>query len=53
MDWKSQFENRLKIGRFIQLLFGSPIGTNLLVGALKPFPAIVNLLVKQTHGKPF
>jgi flavin-dependent dehydrogenase len=53
MDWKSQFENRLKIGRFIQSLFGSPIGTNLLVGALKPFPAIVNLLVKQTHGKPF
>jgi len=52
-EWKLQFSNRLKAGRIIQSLFGNPTLTNMLISALKPFPTLVNALVKQTHGKPF
>lgn len=51
--WIETFENRLKVGRFIQSLFGNPLVTRLLISMLKPFPFLVNALVKQTHGKPF
>jgi menaquinone-9 beta-reductase len=52
-QWQLNFASRLKTGRFIQSLFGSTTITNLLITALKPFPFLVKLLVKQTHGKPF
>jgi flavin-dependent dehydrogenase len=52
-EWKLQFSKRLKIGRIIQSLFGNTILTNLLISTLKPFPKLINALVKQTHGKPF
>jgi flavin-dependent dehydrogenase len=51
--WNQQFSNRLKAGRFIQSLFGNPTLTNITINLLKPFPFVLNALVKQTHGKPF
>jgi hypothetical protein len=51
--WKGQFANRLRIGRWIQSMFGKPFATELFLKTLKPFPKLVGFLVKQTHGKPF
>ena len=53
LQWKKQFAQRLKMGRRIQRLFGSRWLTNLLVRWIKPFPKLVNYLVKQTHGTSF
>ena len=52
-DWNKEFGPRLKAGRFIQKLFGKENLTNLIIRLLKPFPFVVNLLVKSTHGKVF
>ena len=51
--WKHQFSRRLRIGRIIQSFFGKERVTNLFISLLKPFPVIINKLVKSTHGKPF
>ncbi len=51
--WKATFESRLKTGKFIQSVFGHPTITNVVISMLKPFPFLVNRLIKQTHGKPF
>lgn len=53
LQWKKQFAHRLRMGRRIQRLFGSRWLTNLLVRWIKPFPKLVNYLVKQTHGTSF
>ena len=50
---KSIFKWRLQMGRNLQQLFGQPLGTNMVVSALKPLPILTNLLIRQTHGKPF
>ncbi len=52
-QWNSYFAPRLKAGRMIQGFFGHPFLSNLLIGTLKPFPAISRWLIRQTHGEPF
>ncbi|MDX5481527.1 MAG: NAD(P)/FAD-dependent oxidoreductase [Hymenobacteraceae bacterium] len=51
--WKQQFENRLRVGRAVQQLFGSPVLSEVAVGALKFIPPAVRLVMRQTHGRPF
>ena len=51
--WRQQFARRLKAGRFIQRLFGNNKSTNFFMAIVKPFPGLVNFLIKQTHGNPF
>ncbi len=51
--WKKAFSRRLTIGRMIQKTFGKDRVTNRFVGLMKRMPVITNLLIKQTHGKPF
>jgi len=53
LQWNQQFANRLKMGRRIQRLFGSKKLTNFFLAITKPFPKLINYLVKQTHGNPF
>lgn len=53
LQWQQQFAHRLVMGRRIQRLFGSEWPTNLFISMLKPFPGIVEYLIKQTHGKSF
>lgn len=53
LHWQRQFARRLIMGRRIQRLFGSRWLSNLLITFLKPFPSVVNFLVRQTHGSPF
>ncbi len=52
-QWQQLFGRRLKAGRLIQGMFGNEKTGNLVVSLLKPFPALVDVLVKNTHGKPF
>ena len=51
--WQKEFGSRLKNGRIIQSFFGREFVTNLFIRSLKPFPFIINQLVKSTHGKEF
>jgi menaquinone-9 beta-reductase len=52
-QWRQQFARRLKMGRRIQSLLGKGRTTSLFIRLVKPFPGLVNFLIKQTHGKVF
>lgn len=52
-DWNKQFASRLKMGRFIQSLFGRGWKSNVFIRTVKPFPKIISFLIRQTHGTPF
>lgn len=52
-QWQRQFARRMQMGRKIQSLLGSKWLTNSLISVAKPFPGIVNSLIKQTHGEAF
>lgn len=49
-QWTSAFGRRLFAGRTIQRLFGAPRLTEVALAALKPFPALLRSIVRQTHG---
>jgi flavin-dependent dehydrogenase len=51
--WNSHFASRLRTGRMIQSLFGKPAVTNIFLSAMKPFPGLIQKLIRQTHGEPF
>lgn len=52
-EWKKLFSKRLRTGRFIQRLFGGTRLTNIFISMVKPFPGIVDALIKRTHGSRF
>ena len=52
-QWQQQFARRLKMGRRIQRLFGRSWLTNFFITIIKPFPKLINFLIRQTHGEPF
>ena len=51
--WNNTFSSRLRTGRMIQSMFGKPVVTNLFIRSMKPFPALVTKLIRQTHGEIF
>lgn len=51
--WKEQFAGRLQMGRTVQHLFGHPLLSEVTVKTLKHLPALLQLLMRQTHGQPF
>ncbi len=51
--WSREFTLRLKSGRIIQRLFGSPFLAGLAVTAMKSLPALNQIIIKKTHGKVF
>lgn len=51
--WKNNFEARIIVGRLIQYSFGKEVLTNMAIGALKPFPKVVDKLISLTHGNEF
>jgi flavin-dependent dehydrogenase len=52
-QWKKTFAARLLMGRRIQHLLSNRWISNAFIQLIKPFPTIIDLLVKRTHGKPF
>lgn len=53
LAWEKQFAQRLRLGRAVQRLFGSPLLSEVAVGTLRYMPAAVRLIMRQTHGQPF
>ena len=51
--WRVHFGARLRVGRLVQGLFGSPRLSEVVVGGLRHWPGGVRALMKQTHGQPF
>jgi flavin-dependent dehydrogenase len=52
-EWNRVFAKRLRAGHILQYFFGNPFLSGLLIGALKPFPALIRTLIRKTHGEPF
>lgn len=52
-EWESHFSRRMQTGRFLQRFFGSALLSSMLLSGLKPFPPLINALIRQTHGSPF
>lgn len=52
-SWHREFAFRLKVGRGIQRLFGKPVLSELVLGAMAYIPSSVPALVSRTHGRPF
>lgn len=54
LRWKKNFEGRLKVGRTVQQLFGSPVLSEVAVGALSRLPlSTTQYIMRLTHGQPF
>jgi flavin-dependent dehydrogenase len=49
--WNENFATRLWMGRNVQRLFGNPIMTDLLIRSMKLTPSVLQLIIKNTHGK--
>ena len=52
-NWEKFFNNRLRVGRLVQKLFGAGLASELAVGLLQTFPTLGRILMKHTHGKTF
>ena len=52
-QWKKHFSHRLKTGRRVQRLFGHKWLTKYFISFARRFPQLVDLLIRQTHGKPY
>lgn len=51
--WKEQFSTRVKLSRQFQKLSERPTLTNITIQLFNSFPALAQLAIKQSHGKPF
>ncbi len=51
--WRDEFAWRLWYGRNTQKLFGNKLASSFLVGLARNASFVANIMVKQSHGKPF
>ena len=52
-EWNNAFRRRLWFGRRVQALFGSPRFSELAVALAHSSRLIADIIVRNTHGKPF
>lgn len=52
-SWNRTFDSRLKVGRFIQGLFGKKMLTNLFIRTMKASPKLTQMLIRRTHGQRY
>lgn len=52
-SWEREFGRRLFTGRIIQGFFGRNTLSRMLIKGLRPFPRVLNSLIRQTHGDAF
>jgi len=50
-NWNKQFSKRLRIGRFLGKLLQQQSLSEMLIRMFVWFPALLGLIIKQTHGK--
>lgn len=53
LKWNAQFRFRLKVGRTVQRLFGSGKGSVIARNLIQRVPFVANMIIQNTHGKPF
>ncbi len=51
--WHRHFRRRLGTGKLIQKIFYHPHAADMLLRIIRPFPGIVQQIIRQTHGDPF
>lgn len=51
-QWNNTFRSRLYTGLRLQSLFGKKTISAVALGAVKVFPFLLPLIIKNTHGKP-
>jgi menaquinone-9 beta-reductase len=51
-EWDANFKNRIKMGRFLARLLQNIKISKYILKMLLEFPALLQLIVKKTHGKP-
>lgn len=52
VQWKKEFEERLKTGTYIQKILMNPLASKFGFAMVKTFPSLVPKLIKKTHGSP-
>jgi flavin-dependent dehydrogenase len=52
-NWNKLFSRRLKTGRILQRLMLNNWLISFTIGVGRIFPAIIKMMIKQTHGEPF
>jgi len=52
-QWSMLFKSRLRLGRLVQRLFGSPKASSFTRTLIHHVPFAANRIIKNTHGKPF
>lgn len=53
LKWRQLFETRLKVGRTVQLLFGSDFSSTVARNLIQHIPFVARKIIKNTHGQPF
>lgn len=52
-EWNRNFAGRLRMGRRLQWLFNSSRLSGAAISLLRPFPALADWIIGQTHGRRF
>ena len=52
LAWSDAFSTRLTTGRIVQSIFSIPTLTSILLKGLQRTPAVLPMIIRQTHGKP-
>jgi menaquinone-9 beta-reductase len=52
-SWKSNFGNRLWIGRNVQRLFGNEVVSEIALSTMKTIKPLLRAVIKATHGEVF
>lgn len=53
VNWDRAFRQRLRVGRWTQSLFGSPLSSRIAFHILDKSPFLAYKIIKHTHGSPF
>ncbi len=53
MNWRRIFETRLKVGRTVQLLFGSDYSSTIARNLIQHVPFVARKIIANTHGQSF
>lgn len=51
-EWNSNFEERLRMGRYLAFLLQKQTLSAILMKILIKFPSLMAIIIKKTHGKP-
>jgi flavin-dependent dehydrogenase len=53
IQWKKEFNQRIKLGRFVQYIFGRTGVMSAFIQLAHLFPFIAKWMIRKSHGKPF